>query len=57
MTGERSPEAAHVVVRRLGEALPDVRVVRIAGAGHMGPLSHADEVNSVIESAFFAACR
>jgi pimeloyl-ACP methyl ester carboxylesterase len=39
--------------RRVGELLPpafaDCRVVAIEGAGHMGPVTHADAVNAQIE--------
>lgn len=48
MTAERSPMAAGAVIRRLARTLPDARVVTIANAGHMAPLSHADEVNAVV---------
>lgn len=48
LTGERSPPAARRVIEHLVGALPDVRRVEIAGAGHMGPISHADEVNARI---------
>ncbi len=40
LTGERTPLAARRVIERLAEALPDAKVVTIAGAGHMGPLTH-----------------
>jgi pimeloyl-ACP methyl ester carboxylesterase len=42
VTGERSPIAAGRIVSRLGETLPGARVVRLAGAGHMGPLTHQE---------------
>jgi pimeloyl-ACP methyl ester carboxylesterase len=48
MTGAESTLAAHAVLRRLGEALPDARAVTVPGAGHMGPLTHADVVNAAI---------
>lgn len=28
--------------------LPDARLAVIAGAGHMGPLTHTEEVNAII---------
>jgi pimeloyl-ACP methyl ester carboxylesterase len=46
--GEQSPLAARRVVARLAASLPSVTVETIAGAGHMGPLSHADAVNERI---------
>jgi pimeloyl-ACP methyl ester carboxylesterase len=48
MTGEQSTLAAHAVVRRLRDALADARVLTIPGAGHMGPLTHAEVVNGAI---------
>jgi pimeloyl-ACP methyl ester carboxylesterase len=32
----------------LSETLPHARVVTVPGAGHMGPLTHADVVNAAI---------
>jgi pimeloyl-ACP methyl ester carboxylesterase len=40
LTGEHTPLAARRVIERLAKALPDVRVVTVEGAGHMGPLTH-----------------
>jgi pimeloyl-ACP methyl ester carboxylesterase len=54
VTGEHSPPAAQRVVARLGEALPGGRVERIAGAGHMGPLTHGKQLNELL-SAHLAA--
>jgi pimeloyl-ACP methyl ester carboxylesterase len=48
LTGQRSPIAVRRVVARLAERLPRARVVEIEGAGHMGPLTHADQVNALI---------
>jgi len=48
MTGENTPLAERRVVQRLSEALPLARVVVVPGAGHMGPLTHAPEVNAAI---------
>ena len=53
--GERSTRAARAVLQVLGAALPEAKAVTISGAGHMGPLTHADEVNRVIEGALAAA--
>lgn len=48
MGGETSPIAARRVASVLGEAIPRARVQTVAGAGHMGPLTHAPEVNRLI---------
>jgi pimeloyl-ACP methyl ester carboxylesterase len=48
MTGELSPIAAGRVVAHLGNALPNATVSVLPGAGHMGPLTHADTVNDLI---------
>jgi pimeloyl-ACP methyl ester carboxylesterase len=39
--GERTRRVAAVVAARLAEALPAAERLRIGGAGHMGPLTHA----------------
>lgn len=48
MSGDRSTVAAHGVMRRLATALPKARHVRFAALGHMGPVTHPDEVNAEI---------
>lgn len=48
MTGERSPLPARKVVDRLAKAMRDARHEVIPGAGHLGPVTHASEVNSHI---------
>lgn len=48
VTGERSPIAARRVVARLGEAISGARVERLAGAGHMGPLTHLEPWNQLL---------
>jgi len=48
LTGDRSTAAAHGVARRLLPVLPHVRHEEMRGLGHMGPITHADEVNAVI---------
>jgi len=45
ITGEHTPVAARRVIDRLAAAT-GASVSVIAGAGHMGPLSHADQVNA-----------
>lgn len=52
MSGNRSPRATRRVADLLGAALPDVRRARFDDAGHMGPLSHAGDVNACIEEFF-----
>lgn len=48
MTGERSTAAAHGVARRLATVLPTVKCIEIPGLGHMGPITHAEQVNAEI---------
>jgi pimeloyl-ACP methyl ester carboxylesterase len=48
MTGARSTAAAHGVARLLAQALPRVEVVQLDELGHMGPVTHPDQVNGVI---------
>jgi len=50
LTGERTPVAEKRVVAILAEALPAATAVEVAGAGHMGPLTHADAVNDLLAS-------
>lgn len=48
MGGGNSPTAERRVVEKLGAALPASTVQFFAGAGHMGPISHASSVNAAI---------
>ena len=48
LVGERSPPAARRVAEILQATLPRARLQEVAGAGHMGPISHAAEVNALI---------
>ena len=48
MLGTRSPESSRVVADVLIPALGNVRIVELAGLGHMGPITHADIVNDAI---------
>jgi pimeloyl-ACP methyl ester carboxylesterase len=48
LSGERSPVAARRVAEILAAALPGGRRVTVHGAGHMGPLTHAADVNASI---------
>ncbi|HEX6705587.1 MAG TPA: alpha/beta fold hydrolase [Albitalea sp.] len=46
--GDRSPRSTRRICQRLAQALPDVTVATVHGAGHMAPLTHAGEVNDRI---------
>jgi pimeloyl-ACP methyl ester carboxylesterase len=48
LTGEHTPIAARRVVALLAAALPNATPVDVQGAGHMGPITHADVVNERI---------
>jgi pimeloyl-ACP methyl ester carboxylesterase len=48
MTGEHSPAAAQHTVRHLAQSLQNATMQTFAGAGHMGPITHAKEVNEAI---------
>ena len=48
--GDRSPAPSRRIVEMLAAAITGARVHRVAGAGHMSPLTHADEVNVAIRS-------
>ncbi|MEJ7732175.1 MAG: alpha/beta hydrolase [Polyangiaceae bacterium] len=55
LSGERSPLAARRVGALLAAAMPHGRQQTIAGAGHMGPITHAGEVNEAIAAHIAAA--
>ncbi len=48
--GLETPSPTARVVELLAAALPGVRVAEIPGAGHMSPITHADDVNAAIET-------
>jgi pimeloyl-ACP methyl ester carboxylesterase len=48
LRGEYAPLPTRVISERLIEILPRGRLKTIAGAGHMGPLTHASEVSRLI---------
>jgi len=50
MVGSKSPASSRGVARVLASALPQVTVVEFDGLGHMGPLTHPEIVNEVIEN-------
>jgi pimeloyl-ACP methyl ester carboxylesterase len=48
LRGEHAPPPTRLAAARLAEILPHVRAATVAGAGHMGPITHAAEVNARI---------
>jgi pimeloyl-ACP methyl ester carboxylesterase len=48
MRGEHAPGPTRLIAEMLPTLIPAARFVVIAGAGHMGPLTHAPEVNAAI---------
>jgi len=50
MTGKRSRQSAHGVARLLAPALPRAEVVEFEKLGHMGPVTHPDQVNAAIRN-------
>ncbi len=55
MTGERSPLPAQRVIQRLAEAMPHARRVVVPGVGHLGPVTHARDVNPHLVAALARA--
>jgi pimeloyl-ACP methyl ester carboxylesterase len=49
LTGSDSPGASQEVTRLLAKVLPRVTEVEIAGVGHMGPVTHPERINALIE--------
>lgn len=49
LTGARSPGASREVTRLLTGVLPRATEVEIAGVGHMGPVTHPERINALIE--------
>ena len=50
MVGACSPASSRAVAALLAGTLPNVRVMEIDGVGHMGPITHAEQINAAIES-------
>jgi hypothetical protein len=48
ITGSESPTSSKEVARLLAKNLPLVTLVEIEGVGHMGPVTHANQVNALI---------
>ncbi len=49
LTGSESPTAARTLVQMIGTSLPLAKITEMSGVGHMGPITHSDQVNQVIE--------
>jgi pimeloyl-ACP methyl ester carboxylesterase len=49
LVGSDSPASSRAVSRLLAKALPRVTEVELDGVGHMGPVTHPDRVNALIE--------
>lgn len=47
--GSRSPLPARRICEHLARVLPNARLARIEGAGHMLPLTHGDKINALVE--------
>lgn len=50
LAGDRTQPVERLVVERLVHALPRAALQLLAGAGHMGPLTHASAVNELVIS-------
>ncbi len=48
MRGQHAPVPTRAIAERLPMLLPAARLAVVAGAGHMGPVTHADAVNAAI---------
>jgi pimeloyl-ACP methyl ester carboxylesterase len=48
MRGQHAPIPTRAIAERLPMLLPAARLAIVEGAGHMGPLTHADKVNAAI---------
>ena len=48
MRGEHAPAPTRLIAETLPTLIPTARLMVIDGAGHMGPLTHAAEVNAAI---------
>ena len=49
MVGKNSPLSSRAVAQRLTRVLPRVEVVELGGLGHMGPVTHPQAVNEIIQ--------
>lgn len=48
MRGQHAPAPTRLIAEILADRLPDVELALVAGAGHMGPLTHGGIVNQTI---------
>lgn len=48
MHGQHAPAPTRLITEILADALPDIELALVAGAGHMGPLTHSGIVNQAI---------
>ena len=48
LCGEHSPVEARTLTDRIAAAMPQGRALRVPGAGHMGPITHAASVYPTI---------
>jgi pimeloyl-ACP methyl ester carboxylesterase len=48
MRGQHAPVPTRAIAERLPMLLPTARLAIVEGAGHMGPLTHAEQVNAAI---------
>jgi pimeloyl-ACP methyl ester carboxylesterase len=49
MVGSESPASSRGVARRLASVLPRLQLLQLEGLGHMGPVTHPERVNAIIE--------
>lgn len=49
MVGSESPASSRGVARLLASVLPRRQLLQLEGLGHMGPVTHPDRVNAIIE--------
>jgi len=49
LIGSESPSSSRAVARLLAKTLPRVTVAELDSVGHMGPVTHPDRVNWLIE--------
>ena len=49
LVGSESPASSRAVTRLLAKTLPRATEVEIEGVGHMGPVTHPDRINALIE--------
>jgi pimeloyl-ACP methyl ester carboxylesterase len=55
--GEHAPAPTRIIAGMMPSLFPAAELKVVAGAGHMGPLTHADQVNSLIVAHISGATR